>query len=352
MDNITNINTNQQEKIYTLKEVSEKLGISYNHLVNKIVKEKLLETVNVGKGKRPEHRVTQKALDNYLTKQSTGGQGTIQDAVAALQRIRNNSIVISYLTSPDNPINPEDPLFFSDVIEDIIKRREIKGKIPVIDLFVNSFGGSIDAAYKISRILWHYAEKVNTVVPIYAKSAATIICAGSKEITMMPVSELGPVDPIIENPVTREQIPAKAIKIFLNYASDKSRLEADKIDPAILQKLGDKLEPLLAGAYFNAINSSKEYLRILLNEYMFSKEKSTQEIENIVENLTESHSSHAFVIDFAEANDIGLNVRISTSEEQEAIKLLMNFYSQYMNAQGLTKLVGNEFFMIHQNLRR
>lgn len=352
MDNITNNNENSQEKIYTLKEISGILGISYNHLVNKIVKGKLLETVNVGKGKRPEHRVTQKALDNYLTKQSTGGQGTIQDAVAALQKIRNNSLVISYITSPDNPISQEDPLFFSDVIEDIIKRKVIKGKIPVIDLFINSFGGSIDAAYKISRILWHYAERVNTIVPIYAKSAATIICVGSKEVTMMPVSELGPVDPIIENPVTKEQIPAKSVKIFLSYASDKSRLEADKIDPAIVQKLGDKLEPLLAGAYFNAINSSKEYLRILLNEYMFAKTKSSQDIERMVENLTELHSSHAFVIDFTEANDIGLNVRTAIPTEQESIKLLMNFYSQYMNAQGLTKLVGNEFFMIHQNLRR
>jgi hypothetical protein len=344
----------KEEKLLNLKEVQRILNVSYSHLINNIVKnpdpQKKLQVINVGRGKRQEYRVTQQALNEYLSRQ-TSQQNTIAAAVSELQRVRN-SVVISYLTTSENQINQEDALFFSDVLEDIKQKKNIVGKIPNIDLFINSFGGSLDAAYKITRLLWQYAENVNAIVPISAKSAATAICVGTKEITMSPISELGPVDPIIENPVTKDRIPARSIKVFLSYASDKTRLEADKIDPAIIEKLGNKLEPLLAGAYFNAINTSKEYLKILLSECMFPGKRTDQELDNIVESLTELHYSHAFVIDATEAKKIGLNVRLANKEEDQAIKKLLVFYNQFMNAQGLTKLVGNEFFQIHQNLRR
>jgi len=339
-----------QDRAYSLKEAADLLGISYNYLVNKVTKSKELKTVNIGTEEKPIFRVTQQSIDEYRSKHSTGEQNTIRNAIAELQNIRK-SVIISYLTSTSNLIEPIDALFFSDVIEDIKTRKSISGKIPVLDIFINSYGGSLDAAYKIARILWQYANKVNAIVPINAKSAATAICIGTREITMTPVSELGPVDPIIEDPISKNKIPARSIKIFLSYQSDQLRLQADKIDPQIIGKLGDKLDPLLAGAYFNAINTSKEYLRILLNNYMFSRTKTEEEIEKIVENLTETHYSHAFVIDNQESQKIGLNTRIATKEEDKAIKKLMTFYSQFMNAQGLTKLVGNEFWQIQQGKR-
>lgn len=341
---------NPQDKAYSLKEAADILGISYNYLVNKVTKTGELKTINIGTQEKPILRLTQQSIDEYRSRHTAGEQNTIKNAVAELQTIRN-SVIISYLTTTSNLIEPVDALYFSDVIEDIKTKKNIQGKIPILDIFINSFGGSLDAAYKIARILWQYADKVNAIVPINAKSAATAICIGTREITMTPVSELGPVDPIIEDPVTKNKIPAKSIKIFLSYQSDLSRLKVDKIDPQIIGQLGNKLDPLLAGAYFNAINTSKEYLRILLNDYMFSKIKTEEEIEKIVENLTETHYSHAFVIDNQESQKIGLNTRMATSEEDKAIKKLMIFYNQFMNAQGITKLVGNEFWQIQQGKR-
>jgi len=339
--------TNPQDKAYSLKETADILRISYNYLVNKVTKSGELKTINIGTEEKPILRVTQQDIDKYRTKHSTGEQSTIKDAVAELQKIRN-SVVISYLTSTTNLIEPVDALFFSDVIEDVKSKKNITEKIPVLDIFINSFGGSLDVAYKIARILWQNAEKVNAIVPIVAKSAATAICLGTKEITMTSVAELGPVDPIIEDPVTKQRIPAKSVKALLSYASDDLRLAADKIKPEIINELRSQLNPFLVGAYLNTIETSKEYLGILLKDFMFSGQKDNSEVEKIVEELTEKHFSHAFVIDQFKANEIGLNTKPATLEEEKAIKKLMNFYNQFMIAQGLTKLVGNEFWQIQQ----
>lgn len=338
-----------EQRLYTLKEITKIIGVSYNHLVNRIVKTGQLETINIGHGKRTEHRVTQQALDEFLAKHSGGPKRTIKDSIAQLQELRGGSIIISYLTTLDNPIAPNDALFFADVLEDIKKRKGIQGKINTLDLFLNSLGGSLEAAYKVARLLRQYSDKVNVIVPIYAKSAATAICLGANEITMIPVAELGPVDPIVEDPITKAKIPARSIKIFLSYASNQQRMQLDKIDPEMIKVLGGKIDPVLAGAYFNTINTSKEYLNILLSEYMFKGENDSEKINSLIEYFTETHSSHAFVIDFEEAKKIGLKVKLANPDEETAIKQLLGFYTNFMNANQLTKLVGNEFFMIHQS---
>jgi membrane-bound ClpP family serine protease len=63
------------------------------------------------------------------------------------------------------------------------------------------------------------------VVPLAAKSAATVICLGAKEIVMTSFAELGPIDPIMQHPYKPEvKVPARAIKDifeFLNRVSAK-----------------------------------------------------------------------------------------------------------------------------------
>jgi hypothetical protein len=344
------------QRMYSLKEIAGILKVSYNHLVNRIVKSGKLEAIDISGGKaRPEYRVTQEALDNFISNRSSinpntliSRQKTIKDAVAELQGIRK-SLVVSYLTISPNSILPDDALFFLDVIQDIKKRKGIQGKVPTLDLFLDSLGGSLDAAYKIIRILRQQAKTVRAIIPIYAKSAATAICLGTDEITMTPASELGPVDPIIDDPISGQKIPARSIKFFLSYASDLKKLQKDGIDPKSIEKLEEKLNPYLAGAYFNTINSSKEYLKKLLSDYMFKGSKTEGEIDQLVEYFTEFHASHAYVMDYEEVNQKGLRVRLAKNDEESAIKQLLGFYRKYMNANKLTKLVGNEYWQINSS---
>jgi len=70
-----------------------------------------------------------------------------------------------------------------------LRRRDV-----VIDLVLESAGGSAHAAYKLMLLLRSYASRVRVVVPDYAKSAATLMVLGADEIFMSPYAELGPLD--------------------------------------------------------------------------------------------------------------------------------------------------------------
>jgi ClpP class serine protease len=63
-------------------------------------------------------------------------------------------------------------------------------------LFLISNGGSIEAAYKITKLCKQYSESTyEVIIPRHAKSAATLIAIGADVIHIGPLGELGPIDP-------------------------------------------------------------------------------------------------------------------------------------------------------------
>jgi ClpP class serine protease len=67
-------------------------------------------------------------------------------------------------------------------------------------LLLLSRGGSIEAAYQISKLCKSFANELFiAVVPRQAKSAATLIAIGADEIHMGPLGQLGPIDPQLGN---------------------------------------------------------------------------------------------------------------------------------------------------------
>jgi hypothetical protein len=83
------------------------------------------------------------------------------------------------------------------MIEEVLQRLPNDGK--EIVLLINSPGGEGIAAERIVNVCRSYGPKnsFSVIVPRRAKSAATMICFGAKEIGMSRTSELGPVDPQI-----------------------------------------------------------------------------------------------------------------------------------------------------------
>jgi hypothetical protein len=61
-------------------------------------------------------------------------------------------------------------------------------------LLLHSLGGDATAAYKIVRLFQRRTTAFMTIVPLYAKSAATLMALGGKEIVMGMDAELGPLD--------------------------------------------------------------------------------------------------------------------------------------------------------------
>lgn len=79
----------------------------------------------------------------------------------------------------------------SIVREKLMEEQFLQGNIKQekIDFILNSPGGSPADAYRIIKILHQYYEKVNIVIPFWAKSAATLLSLGGNEIIMDNLAE-------------------------------------------------------------------------------------------------------------------------------------------------------------------
>lgn len=95
----------------------------------------------------------------------------------------------------------------SIVREDLLRLINELEKIPstkentAIDLILNSNGGDAYTAYKMLKQLRSKCKSLRVIIPLAAKSAATLLSLGADEIVMGVQSELGPLDAQIEHPI-------------------------------------------------------------------------------------------------------------------------------------------------------
>lgn len=95
--------------------------------------------------------------------------------------------------------------------------RSFQEEKPLL-LVLNSGGGDIGSAYLIGKLCREYSNgKLVVVVPRRAKSAATLICCAADEIHMGSLSELGPIDPQIDD------LPALGLKSSIQHIADPRR---------------------------------------------------------------------------------------------------------------------------------
>lgn len=262
---------------------------------------------------------------------------TIKDAVVQVEKIRK-STVISYMASQNALVGPEDAGLLVDTIEMILPEAR---KFDRLDLFLHSPGGFLDSAYKIIRICKEYSSEFNVIVPLAAKSAATVICLGANEIVMTVFAELGPIDPIIQHPYKPDvRVPARSIKDFFAFLNS-TETEKILVDPQFKIQMSSLLDPYLIGSYQTALNSSKQIAEKLLRENALKSKPEL--VDEAVKKLTEFYYSHSYVIDRNEAREIGLNVTNAekTPHLDQAIRQLLRVYQQFMMQNSILKLIGN-----------
>jgi len=179
-----------------------------------------------------------------------------------------------------------------------------------LDLFLFSFGGIPDDAFKMSRLCrQHTHNRFGVLIPYKAKSAATLLSLGADELVMGPSSEMGPIDPMISVPFPDGQkylAPAQAIKDGLDFFEERIKKQPE--NALLYRELTRELDPHVIGAYQRAIDSSKQYAEILLTTGLL-KDSDDDDIKKVARELTERYKSHGFVIDTAIArSEYGLNV--------------------------------------------
>lgn len=205
------------------------------------------------------------------------------------------------------------------------KSREIER----LDLFLESGGGDIDVAAKISKLCKAYAKEFNVIVANWAKSAASLIALSADNLLMTKSGELGPVDPNVKHPATKMWIPAHSIGDALEFIYSIE-------DPFVKLTMADKLDPLLIGAFKDAQNASSQYIEEIFEGYP-KKEK-------IVKLFTTKYKSHGYPIDreVCESNQIKV-----VSPEPEIDSLILDLHETYID--GLLNLSPEQNSLIIQS---
>ena len=278
-------------------------------------------------------------------------QITIKDAVEELEKARGSTL-ISYISDSRAIFDHDDCLMLDDNLTQLTNGGQTK--IKKLDLLLQSPGGILEAAYKFFRICKDYSEEFNVIVPLSAKSAATTICLGANEIVMTSISELGPVDPIIQHPQNPNiRIPARAIKEYIDLISNPDRANFT-IASELKDTLNKTLDAYLIGSYEMALKNSKEIIEKILKENTKVGLDEAQ-TKKVIEELTEKHASHSYPIDRKELIELGFKNIVKAEDEPDvikAIKQLFGVYTQFMRQNNLVKLQGNRFQNRHIQLIR
>lgn len=226
--------------------------------------------------------------------------------ISALQ-VKRKSTVLAYFS--ESTLDYED----ADLINDLLSNL---GHIKKLDLFLQSPGGIIDAAYKIVCLCREYCDSFGVLVPYRAKSAATLIALGADEILMGPSSEIGPIDPMIEvkNPERGSTwIPAQSIRDTLKLFD--TEVGQDPNRSLLFMPVMSKIDPWILGAYERALKSSQQYAEALLSKYMLKTDSASA--KKVAEDLATGYYSHGYAIDRRIAKEqLKLNVVFADAEKE------------------------------------
>ena len=176
-------------------------------------------------------------------------------------------------------------------------------------LVLYSRGGSAASAYLIGKLCREYSNK-NFIasIPRFAKSAATLITCAANEIHMGSLSELGPIDPQINN------LPALGLKNSIEHLAElvKTYPEASDMFAKYLQS---NLTLINLGYYERVAESATQYAEKLLDTH---SENLPKRARDIAHELVYKYKDHSFVIDRSEAiNIFGDKIIKSNTPEYE-----------------------------------
>lgn len=227
--------------------------------------------------------------------------------------------------------------FLSEITPDIVKdvyidiRKNYKNCEGKLDVFIDSGGGDIDAAYNIATLLQGVAsQKLTFIVPRWAKSAATLLVAAGDEILMTEIAELGPLDPQITEINPMESRYETFSPLHLENTLSLIRKEFSDGNKELANKLIERLQfPLTLGSFLKSLEVGERYVKQLLLARMF-KEMNESEAEKksseIAKRLSTDYADHGYCVKATEGKKMGLKIQ---NVDEVQIDLIMEIYSLF-----------------------
>ena len=236
---------------------------------------------------------------------------------------------------------PEDELLWSHALA---IRSVLQDKtFDELDLVIHSSGGYSDVAYQIIQTLRLHAKKLNACVPIWAKSAATLLCIGADTIVLDELAQLGPLDPQIyigegnlmsalnafknlEELTTFSKKTLHEVAIMLANETELPVNDCIKYAINFVEVVSGplfaKLDLNKLGEYSRALSVSKEYGKRLLNR---SHGWTSDRSEEVISRLVYGYPSHSYVINYQELIELGFQAELFSKAERSAVEGLFQY---------------------------
>jgi len=219
-------------------------------------------------------------------------------------------------------------------------------------LLLDSPGGSASAAYDIVRLFQRRTSKLLTIVPVTAKSAATLIAIGGTEIVMGMDAELGPLDvqmydddkeewgSALNAVQSFERLNAYALTAYdqaMQLFVKRMRKKPLTLMPMALQyatsivgPMAEKIDTLEVTSKARELKVAEDYaVRIMRRNYR------PDEAKAIAGRLVDKYSTHGFIIDIDEAGTspsgrsseyyLGLKIREPSAEIEQIFEKMTPF---------------------------
>jgi hypothetical protein len=265
---------------------------------------------------------------------------------------KRGSKVITYVTSDrQGPVNARVAMDIIPIISNQLRRI---GKTEKIDLILYSAGGDTMVPWRLVSMIREYCGKFSVIIPYKAHSAATMISLGADEIVMSDMSELSPIDPSTanvfnpidpQNPQNRIPISVEEVMSYFDLAKNKFGIKSDEELTKIFNKFVEStpsIHPLALGN----VNRTHNLIKILAKRLLKSHKESMKEdeIEKVIEFLTEKLYSHQYYIGRKEAKE-DLGIKSVFSADKELSDLMTEIYEEYRNEMNMNIIWNPEMEM-------
>lgn len=263
----------------------------------------------------------------------------LEENILKLSAIRKHPILLLKL----DVITPLLPLQIWEILN--------SKKYEELDVILHTPGGSADAAYSICKALVKSTKKLNIIVPLYAKSAGTLLSLAADSIIMTDNSELGPLDTQLREDIdgnspvyisalngfkALEQIQAHTLETLdvttMLILSQSGGMKLSDVIALAANFCGQtsgtlykQLDPKKIGEYARALDIGEYYGIKILTKFKAWNRKNA---EQTVRKLVKGYPSHEYILDLEELQELQLPA-IQASKEEECIlhdlrKLLLN----------------------------
>lgn len=258
-----------------------------------------------------------------------------ENAIDMWDDVLEEDEAVMLLASPDNPasISParNARVSLGKAEERKVDRILRTAESDKLKLGINTPGGKVSTAYKISKNLMDRFEEIDIYVMEEAKSGGTTISFVGDDIYMGPMSELGPIEPQV--PTNEGMVSATTYRNA--YENTKQELASiHPVDSSVASEaMADQLDIVQYQNMLESIERMEDNAKEILERHENIDERTADEIINDFSD----QPTHQYEILYDRASEILPDDMIHESSENPAeMSAFQRWFEAYSGAESAT----------------